>query len=113
MFARSLKKRNSSRSVSKVVRGVYILTTCICTHGASVRHLSMGLIVVSYLDGNEKAGCDDCWSCSVMCEVMNNKHSVLHHTGLIPQPETSVIRLVFDVAKHWMFFVLFSILLLD
>ncbi len=100
MFARSLKKRNSSRSVSKMARGVYILTTCVFTHGASVRRSSMRLC---YLDGNEKAGCDDCadcWSCSVMCEVMNNNHPVLHlsdPTGLIPQPETSVIRLVFDV----------------
>lgn len=110
MFARSLKKRNSSRSVSTMLRGVYILTTCIVTHGASVRHSSMRLFVVSYLDWNEKAGCDeraDCWSCSVMCEVLNNKHPVLHPsdpTGLIPQPETSVIRFVFDVAKKFMFF---------
>ncbi len=43
MFARSLKKRNSSRSVSKMARGVYILTTCVFTHGASVRRSSMRL----------------------------------------------------------------------
>lgn len=34
MFARSLKKRNSSRSVSKLVRGVYILTTSNFAHRA-------------------------------------------------------------------------------
>lgn len=34
MFARSLKKRNSCRSVSKLVRGVYILTTSNFAHGA-------------------------------------------------------------------------------
>lgn len=33
-----------------------------------------------------------------MCEDMNNKHSVLHQTGLIPQPETHVIGLVYAVA---------------
>lgn len=33
-----------------------------------------------------------------MCEDMNNKHSVLHQTGLIPQPETPVIGLVYAVA---------------
>lgn len=42
----------------------------------------------------------DCWSCAVMCEVMNNKHSVLHQTGLTPQPETHLIRLMFAVAKQ-------------
>ncbi len=45
-------------------------------------------------------------SCSVMCEVMNNNHPVLHlsdPTGLIPQPETSVIRLVFDVFFFFVF----------
>ncbi len=80
MFARSLKKINSSRSVSKMIRGVYILTICVFTHGVSVRLSSMRLFVVSYLDGNEKAGYDDradCWSCSVMCEVMNDKHPVI------------------------------------
>lgn len=65
-----------------------------------------------YLGGNENARCDeraDGSSCSVTCEVMINKHSALHHTGLIPQPEAPDIRLVL---KNWMIF-LFSILLLN
>lgn len=86
MFGRSIKKRNSSRSVSKAVRGVYFLKTCIFTHCYSTRiskTFKKGALCYWVIwTENEKAGFNKtCALLELLCDVWSYEQLTLSATS--------------------------------